>query len=55
MLPLGGILSVNETPEPLHGLENVTAYIHKMVSSEWAKYEFWVKYPFKVSRSATKI
>lgn len=40
---------VGVIPKPLRELENVTgAYIHEVVSSKWVKYQFRVKYPFKV-------
>lgn len=47
--PLGGILFILETPEPLCALEKLTgAWIHKLVSSTWVKYHFWgASYPFK--------
>lgn len=46
--PLGGTLSIFETPKQLHGLENITvASIHKVLSSTWEKYRFGVNYLFK--------
>lgn len=48
---IGGILSICETPEQLHGLENVAgAQIHKAVSSKRVKYQFLVNYPFNNSK-----
>lgn len=45
--PLGGLLSICETPGRLRGLENVTcASTHRMVSSKWVEYRIWVNYPF---------
>lgn len=47
---LGGILPAYESPEQSRGLENATrACIHKVVSSKWAKYQFWVNYPLRWS------
>lgn len=49
--PLDGILSIHETPEGLHGLENyvIWASNDKVVSSKWVKLQFWENYPFKKS------
>lgn len=48
--PLAGIHSVCETLEGLHRLRNVTrAHIDIGVSSEWVKYQFWVKHPLFLS------
>lgn len=38
-LLLGRIISVHETPEQLHGLENVIRpYVHKAMGNKWVKY-----------------
>lgn len=44
------VLYVCETPEWLHGLQNDTgAYIYKVSSDKWAKYQLWMNYPFNAS------
>lgn len=51
-LPLVGILYLREIQEHLHGLENVTRVSSDMrVNWEWVKFQFWVKYPFKLNIS----
>lgn len=44
--PLGGIISVCETPQLLQGLEKARASIHQVVSCKWVKYKLWMNYPF---------
>lgn len=40
-------LSIHETPERLHGLENaMRARINKALSGKWLQYHLWANYPF---------
>lgn len=43
--PLGGMISLCETPECLHGLGNVSREIG--VSRKLVKFQYWVNYSFK--------
>lgn len=46
---VGGILSVCDTPEQLHGFKKVSrASVNIVIRSKWVKFHFGVSHPFKL-------
>lgn len=43
----GWIFAVHETPEWLHGLENVNRALYWHMDEQQMKFQFWKNYPFK--------